>query len=149
MLIFYFVWVVLYENFKVDGCQGTQCFFFHQMSIWLMVGWFQGNSVSTTKYNVLTFFPKGLYEQVTYVISRECLILLFTLGILLSPLVCFLFSQLLVPLIHFKWLKSNIHYPYNWISLFKLCLKVKPPMLRGWGLNWYPAECESSEAKIN
>lgn len=25
----------------------------------------QGNSVSTTKYNVLTFLPKGLYEQVT------------------------------------------------------------------------------------
>ena len=25
----------------------------------------QGNSVSTTKYNFFTFFPKGLFEQVT------------------------------------------------------------------------------------
>jgi hypothetical protein len=25
---------------------------------------FQGNSVSTTKYSVLTFLPKGLFEQV-------------------------------------------------------------------------------------
>jgi len=25
---------------------------------------FQGNSISTTKYNVFTFLPKGLFEQV-------------------------------------------------------------------------------------
>jgi phospholipid-transporting ATPase len=24
---------------------------------------FKGNSISTTKYNILTFFPKGLFEQ--------------------------------------------------------------------------------------
>lgn len=27
---------------------------------------FQGNSVSTTKYDVFTFLPKGLFEQVSY-----------------------------------------------------------------------------------
>ncbi|XP_042497876.1 phospholipid-transporting ATPase 3-like isoform X2 [Macadamia integrifolia] len=27
---------------------------------------FKGNSVSTTKYNILTFLPKGLFEQVTW-----------------------------------------------------------------------------------
>jgi len=31
---------------------------------------FQGNSVSTTKYDVVTFLPKGLFEQVNYFISH-------------------------------------------------------------------------------
>ena len=37
---------------------------------------FQGNSVSTTKYSVLTFLPKGLFEQVFI-----CCFLLLTLSI--------------------------------------------------------------------
>lgn len=35
-----------------------------QWSSWSVV--FQGNSISTTKYNVLTFLPKGLFEQVLW-----------------------------------------------------------------------------------
>lgn len=32
---------------------------------------FQGNSISTTKYNILTFLPKGLFEQVNLFSTSE------------------------------------------------------------------------------
>jgi hypothetical protein len=38
--------------------------FFYNVVFYIACSHLQGNSVSTTKYNVLTFLPKGLFEQV-------------------------------------------------------------------------------------
>ena len=40
----------------------------------------QGNSVSTTKYDVLTFLPKGLFEQVNFVIPLMLIVSNFKLS---------------------------------------------------------------------
>ncbi|KAJ6351611.1 hypothetical protein OIU78_007510 [Salix suchowensis] len=33
---------------------------------------FKGNSISTTKYNFFTFFPKGMFEQVIVISMAQC-----------------------------------------------------------------------------
>lgn len=35
---------------------------------------FQGNSVSTTKYDIITFLPKGLFEQVNSFYLPYCVL---------------------------------------------------------------------------
>lgn len=57
---------------------------------------YRSNYVSTTKYNILTFFPKALFEQFRRVAN---LYFLFAAGLALTPLTPFNPSTLIAPLV--------------------------------------------------
>lgn len=53
------------SHLDLNEANEHSCIFTLVELLWLTF-FFQGNSVSTTKYDVLTFLPKGLFEQVFY-----------------------------------------------------------------------------------
>ena len=56
----YFIVLNFYSFFLSSLCLQSICVFLVILTNVLL----QGNSISTTKYNVFTFLPKGLFEQV-------------------------------------------------------------------------------------